>query len=84
MKAYKLRTIFNVVYYYLTVKPPKTVSHTNASGRCIFHSINLKLYEKAKTSIFHDYRHWALNGGKCGVKNGVILTGKIKLYKYMK
>ena len=83
-KKTNFEQFFNGCYRYLTVKPPKTVIHTNASGRCIFHSINLKLYEKAKTSIFHDYRHWALNGGKCGVKNGVILTGKIKLYKYMK
>ena len=51
MKEYKLRKVFNVFYRYLTVKPPKTVIHTNASGRCIFHSINLKFYEKAKNSI---------------------------------
>jgi hypothetical protein len=51
MKEYKLQTVFNVFYRYLMAKPPKTVIHTNNSGRCIFHSINLKFYGKAKNSI---------------------------------
>ena len=51
MKEYKLQKVINDFYRYLTVKPPKTVIHTKASGRCIFHSINLKFYEKAKNYI---------------------------------
>jgi len=42
---------FSGCYRYLTVKPPKTVIHINASGRCIFYSINLKFYEKARFFI---------------------------------
>ena len=34
-------------YRYLTVKPPKTVIHINASVGCILYSTNLKFYEKA-------------------------------------
>ena len=42
---------FNGFYRYITVKPPKTVIHINTSGRCIFYSINLKFYEKARFLI---------------------------------
>ena len=40
----RIQTVFNVIL---------NVIHTNASGRCIFYSINLKFYEKAKNSIFN-------------------------------
>ena len=51
MKEYKLRTVFNFYYRYLMVKPLKTVIHTNTSGRCIFHSNNIKFYEKDKNNL---------------------------------
>ena len=77
------------------LKPPKTVIHINASERCIFYSINLKFYQKARFLIFWQnlvflvYRHSAVNGGNGDVKkkmlnNGSILTGKknvVQIYK---
>ena len=48
MKKYKLQTVFNIFYRYLTVKLSKPISHTNAFGMCIFHSINLLFYEKGQ------------------------------------
>ena len=94
-KKTNFEQFFNGCYRYLTVKPPKTVIPINASGRCIFYSINLKFYEKARFIIcdkiyfFHVYRHSAVNGGNGGVKNkmlnnGSILTGKkyvVQIYK---
>ena len=50
-KKTNFEQFFNGFYRYLTVKPPKTVIHINASGRCIFYSINLKFYEKARFCI---------------------------------
>ena len=50
-KKLTLNSFFNGCYRYLTVKPPKIVIHTNASGRCIFYSSNLKFYEKASICI---------------------------------
>ena len=47
-KKTNFEQFFNGFYCYLTVKPPKTVIHINASGRCIFYSINLKFYDKAR------------------------------------
>ena len=42
----KFRTVFNGFDCYLKVKPLKFVIHSNASLRCIFHSIYLKFYER--------------------------------------
>ena len=50
-KKTNFEQFFNSFYSYLTVKPPKTVIYINASGRCIFYSINLKFYEKARFCI---------------------------------
>ena len=50
-KKTNFEQFFNSFYRYLTVKPPKIVIHINASGRCIFYSINLKFYEKARFFI---------------------------------
>ena len=52
-KKTNFKQFFNGCYRYLTVKPLKTVIHINASGRCIFYSINLKFYEKARFCICH-------------------------------
>ena len=46
-----LKSFLNGFYRYLTVKSPKTVIHIKASGRCIFYSVNLKFYEKARFLI---------------------------------
>ena len=35
-KKTNFEQFFNGFYHYLTVKPPKTIIHNNASGRCIF------------------------------------------------
>ena len=48
-KKTNFEQFFNDLYRYLTVKPPKTVIHTITSGRCIFYSINLKFYGKARS-----------------------------------
>ena len=53
-KKTNFEQFFNGYYRYLTVKPPKTVIHINASGRCIFYSINLKFYEKARFLICYN------------------------------
>jgi hypothetical protein len=53
-KKTNFEQFFNGCYRYLTVKPPKTVIHINASGRCIFYSINLKFYEKARFLIWDE------------------------------
>ena len=50
-KKTNFEQFFNSFYRYLTVKPPKTVIHINASGRCIFYSNNLKFYDKARFII---------------------------------
>ena len=50
-KKTNFEQFFNGFYRYLTVQPPKTVIHINASGRCIFYSINLKFYDKARFII---------------------------------
>ena len=50
-KETNFEQFFNGCYRYLTVKPPKTVIHINASRRCIFYSINLKFYEMARFCI---------------------------------
>ena len=78
------------------VKPPKTVIHINASGRCIFYLIILKFYKKARFLIydlvFLVYRHLAVNGGNGGnggvkkkmLNNSLILIRKkyvVQIYK---
>ena len=92
-KKTNFEQFFNGFYRYLTVKPPKTVIHINASGRCIFYSINLKwkgqIFYLWQNFVFLVYRHSAVNGGNGGVKNkmlnnGSILTGKkyvVQIYK---
>ena len=51
MKLWKKTKFEQFSTFFLPLFNGKTVNHTNASGRCIFHSINLKFYEKAKHSI---------------------------------
>ena len=63
-----------------------TVIHIYASGRCIFHWIHLKFYEKIfyfwQNLVFLVYCHAVVSGGNGGVKNknkmlknALILTG---------
>ena len=77
-KKTNFEQFFNGCYRYLKVKPPKTVIHINASGRCIFYSINLKFYEKARFCICDTIQFFStVNGGDGGVKNKMLNNGSI-------